>query len=195
MGAFLFSVLNNFAYCKSIITRMQPTTPPQKKSFLVPVLIIIIALLVICCAINLYQGWTRTEEVRTSENHVIAPIDTPVEPADGWQTHTSSRPGFSVQFPADWRIRTGSVSGDMLILEDTKHPSIPDTDSSSNSVQILFHPRGSQSANWELGFGGIFWKTINIPEHDALITMSALTEADKVIEDRIAASIRFTSAQ
>jgi hypothetical protein len=110
---------------------------------------------------------------------------------EGWKTYTSSKLGVSFQYPSDWRIsREDNVS---VHVEDSKHPSKYETDNPSNTVVITFAAETKQSSDWATQeVGSSYMKGIYKKDTNATISLYAITKADQVIEDKIAASITFT---
>ncbi len=106
------------------------------------------------------------------------------------KTYTNSKYGFKVNFPTSWRMRVQDTN--YVAFEDSKHPSKIDSDSPYNGVVIHTSPQNRENTDWQMGFGMTFGKTIYYADKNISITMMALTEADKIIEDKIAASLTFT---
>lgn len=152
----------------------------NRKNSAVVVLIVVLALLLVWGGWYIYQ-MDRTESVYQDDEEVTA--------EDEWGIYANPQLGVSFEYPPGWEVT--DEDGMTIHIQDTKHASTADTDAPFNGVLIAFNPQEKTSKDWEIGFGGIFWKTIYRPGESVLITLHALDEENVAIADKIAASMRF----
>lgn len=169
-----------------------------QKGFIAPVLLVIIALLVIGGGVYVYKNKkteapiidTGTQQSNQGQANTQIPPATDIS-MTGWKTYINTRNGYQLKYPADWQ--TEENLGVSVRIFNPRAQGKPDTDQPSEAFGLAFKQTPCKPSDWKVGFGLVNYKTACVAANPMIeIGMLAFSDQNKIIEDQILSTLKFT---